>query len=250
MEALLDEYGRILKELKLDSFNHNEDKYSGVFLPVPFDEYWSSSLKVMLVGRETAGWNTDNQKNTIKRVAEFAENNKISDLVQEATERYKRHLPVSKNGKIITKTRSRFKQYFFRLAKELEVNPESIIYGNLFAWDYNKKSPRTRPKNELKEITEVSKKLLAAQIRCLRPDVIIFAAGFVGVDQVIRDLFEEHFSGYENGEVISGKYWEFKPVDDEFSNIECFRIAHPRATHGHREFREKVIQSIKARAAG
>ena len=75
MEALLDEYGRILKELKFDSFNHNEDKYSGVFLPVPFDEYWSSSLKVMLVGRETAGWNTDNQKNTIKRVAEFAENN-------------------------------------------------------------------------------------------------------------------------------------------------------------------------------
>ncbi|MDC8444219.1 hypothetical protein JJO83_16230 [Halomonas aquamarina] len=184
MEALLDEYGRILKELKFDSFNHNEDKYSGVFLPVPFDEYWSSSLKVMLVGRETAGWNTDNQKNTIKRVAEFAENNKISDLVQEATGRYKRHLPVSKNGKVITKTRSRFKQYFFRLAKELEVNPESIIYGNLFAWDYNKKSPRTRPKNELKEITEVSKKLLAAQIRCLRPDVIIFATGFVGVDQV------------------------------------------------------------------
>ncbi len=45
MEALLDEYGRILKELKFDSFNHNEDKYSGVFLPVPFDEYWSSSLK-------------------------------------------------------------------------------------------------------------------------------------------------------------------------------------------------------------
>ena len=80
--------------------------------------------------------------------------------------------------------------------------------------------------------------------------MIIFATGFVGVDQVIRDLIEEHFSGYENGEVISGKYWEFKPVDDEFSNIECFRIAHPRATHGHREFREKVIQSIKARAAG
>ena len=42
MEALLDEYGRILKELKFDLFNHNEDKYSGVFLPVPFDEYWSS----------------------------------------------------------------------------------------------------------------------------------------------------------------------------------------------------------------
>ena len=26
------------------------------FLPVPFDEYWSSNLKIMLVGRETSGW--------------------------------------------------------------------------------------------------------------------------------------------------------------------------------------------------
>jgi len=68
-------------------------------------------------------------KNTIKRVAEFAENNKISDLVQEATGRYKRHLPVSKNGKVITKTRSRFKQYFFRLAKELEVNLSQLFMG-------------------------------------------------------------------------------------------------------------------------
>jgi hypothetical protein len=143
----------------------------------------------MLVGRETAGWNTDNQKNTIKRVAEFSENNKISDLLQEATERYKRHLPVSKDGKVITKTRSRFKHYFFRLAKELEVDPKSIVYANLFAWDYDKKSPRTRPKNELEEITEISKKLLAAQIKFLRPDVIIFAAGFVGIDPIIKQLF-------------------------------------------------------------
>jgi hypothetical protein len=244
MEALLDEYGRILKELKFDSFKHNEDKYSGVFLPVPFDEYWSSSLKIMLVGRETAGWNTDNQKNTIKRVAEFSENNKISDLLQEATERYKRHLPVSKDGKVITKTRSRFKQYFFRLAKELEVDPKSIVYANLFAWDYDKKSPRTRPKNELEEITEISKKLLAAQIKFLRPDVIIFAAGFVGIDPIIKQLFNKNFSGYKNREVISGKYWGF-----EAGNATCFRIAHPRATHGHGEFRDQVIKRIKSHVA-
>lgn len=244
MKSLLNEYGRILKELKIDSFNLDEDKYSGVFLPVPFEEYWSSNLKIMLVGRETAGWNTDNQKNKIKRVADFYENNKISDLVNEATARYRKHLPMGKSGKVITKTRSRFKQYFFRLAKELKVEPESIVYANLFAWDYNKKTPRTRPKNELEEITSISKELLATQIKYFKPDVVIFAAGFVGIDPIIKQLFKENFGGYRNTEVISGKFWEF-----EAANATCFRIAHPRATNGHGVFRDKVIQRVKDRAA-
>ena len=58
MEKLLDAYKRILQEVNAQSFNLNEDKYSGVFLPVPFEEYWHSPVKIMLVGRETAGWNT------------------------------------------------------------------------------------------------------------------------------------------------------------------------------------------------
>jgi len=245
MDALVNDYARILRELKISSFNLEEDKYSGVFLPVPFDEYWSSNLKIMLVGRETAGWNTNNNKNKINRVADFVEKDKVCELVCEATERYKKHLPVSKGGKVITKTRSRFKQYFFRLAKELEVDPKSIVYANVFAWDYNKKSPRTRPKNEVEEITSISKEFLAIQIKHFQPDVVVFAAGFVGIDPIIKQLFNEKFGGYRNKEVISGKFWEF-----EAGNATCFRIAHPRATHGHGEFRDKVIQRIKSRAAG
>ena len=247
MESLFNEYVSVLREINFHSFNHDEDKYSGVFLPVPFNDYWVSSLKIMLVGRETAGWNTDNQKNTIKRIAEFSEKNKLSDLVQEATERYKKHLPVSDCGKVITKTRSRFKQYFFQLAKELEVNPKSIIYANLFAWDYDKKSPTGRPKNELEEITRISKKLLAIQIKHFKPDVIIFCAGLAGVDQIIKDIFNDNFNGYNNGELISGKYWEFNPVNKDFLNVDCYRVAHPRATYGHGEYRDKVISRIRKR---
>lgn len=245
MDALINDYATILTSLNINSFNLEEDKYSGVFLPVPFDEYWSSNLKIMLVGRETAGWNTDNNKNKINRVADFIEKDKVCELVCEATERYKKHLPVSKSGKVITKTRSRFKQYFFRLAKELEVDPKSIIYANLFAWDYNKKSSKTRPKNEREEITSISKELLAIQITHFKPDVVIFAAGFAGIDPVIKKIFNENFDGYRNKEVISRKFWEFEAAD-----AMCFRIAHPRATHGHGEFREKVIHRIKACAAG
>ncbi len=45
MEKLLDAYKRILQEVDAQSFNLNEDKYSGVFLPVPFEEYWHSPVK-------------------------------------------------------------------------------------------------------------------------------------------------------------------------------------------------------------
>lgn len=131
--------------------------------------------------------------------------------------------------------------FVFRLAKELNVDPKSIIYANVFAWDYNKKSPITRPKNELEEITSISKELLAIQIKHFKPDVVIFAAGFSGIDSVIKQLFNEKFGGYRNTEVISRKFWEF-----EAANAICFRIAHPRATHGHGEFRDKVIHRIKA----
>lgn len=68
METLRENYIKILQEMNARSFNLDEDKYSGVFLPVPFDEYWHSPLKIMLIGRETSGWNTKNNKNTISRV--------------------------------------------------------------------------------------------------------------------------------------------------------------------------------------
>jgi hypothetical protein len=131
------------------------------------------------------------------------------------------------------------------LAKELRVNPKSIIYANLFAWDYDKKTPRLRPESELDEITTISQRLLASQITHLKRDFVIFSAGFSGVDSVIKGLFNKYFDGYENSaQVITRKLWEFKAAD-----ATCFRIAHPRATYGHGEFRDMVIQRIKDRLA-
>lgn len=239
---LINKYENILSTLNIEAFNLNEDKYSGVFLPVPFAEYWHAPLKVMLIGRETAGWNKNTvpPKNTIQRVASFSKDGNISALVSEAVGRYRKHLPVNRNGSVITTSRSRFKQYFFRLAKELNIQPKAIIYSNLFAWDYDTKSPKARPKTELNEITSLSKQLLTAQIEYLQPDVIVFAAGLTGVDPIIRELFEENFGGYDNLDIIPRKYWRFTAA-----NATCFRIAHPRATSGHSKFRDKVIQHIK-----
>lgn len=241
MDALISDYTNTLKKLDINQLSFDEDKYSGVFLPVPFDEYWSSNTKIMLVGRETAGWNTNNEKNTLNRIVRANEDGNLSEIISESITRYSKHLVMSK-GQVVTKSRSRFKQFFFRLAKELNVDPKAIVYSNIFAWDYNKKSPRVRPEHELSEITSISKKLLASQIKHLKPDFVIFATGFVGIDPIIRQLFEENFNGHQNtADVIPMKLWQF-----EAAGATCFRIAHPRATHGHGDYRDIVIDRIKA----
>jgi hypothetical protein len=242
MDALAKDYERILAGLDSEAFDLASDKYSGVFLPVPFEEYWESSPKVMLVGRETAGWNTNNGKNTIRRVINANETGTTENIVTEATDRYQKHLVFREDGSLEKKSGSRFKQYFFRLARELNVNPKGLIHANLFAWDYNGKTPKDRPENELTEVVSMSNKLLAAQIKHLKPDFIIFAAGYNGIDPVIRSLFNDHFGGYENtAPIVPKKLWEFRA-----GGSTCFRIAHPRATQGHGAFRKEVIMRIKS----
>ncbi|MBN3079748.1 hypothetical protein H4F49_03795 [Pectobacterium polaris] len=236
METLVKAYIQILQGLNIRSFNLQEDKYSGVFLPVPSDEYWRSTVKVMLVGRETAGWNTLNGKNTISRVLGLIPDVTTELVVEEAITRYRKHL----TGTLNLKSRSRFIQYHFRLANELNIAPQAIVYANLLAWDYDRLTPLTRPENEVQEVISASLKLLATQIRYLEPDFIIFASGARRTDYIIKQLLTE-LGGYETSFVISGKLWEFKA-----GNAICFRIAHPRAMHEeHQMCRGMVIKRIK-----
>ncbi len=236
METLINAYRQILQGLNARSFNLEEDKYSGVFLPVPFDEYWHSPVKIMLVGRETAGWNTLNGKNTMSRVLGLIPDITTEQVVQEAIARYRHHLEVTLN----LKSRSRFIQYHFRLARELKMPPQAIVYSNLLAWDYDRYTPLTRPDNEVQEVITASLKLLAAQIKHLEPDFIIFASGARRTDYIIKQLLTENFNGYETSSVIPGKLWEFKT-----GSVICFRIAHPRAMRGHQKCRDEVIERIK-----
>ena len=244
MDALKQEYARILQGLQIDRFNLDQDKYSGVFLPDPFEEYWTAKTKVMLVGRETAGWNTKPGKNTIKRAAGLGSVS-VSDVVDESLARYRSHFEL-KGDKVVETSRSRFMQYYFRLARELGLDPRALIYANLFAWDYDKKSPRNRPATEFDEIVSASQQLLAAQIRRFKPSFIVFASSIKGADEAIRSLFNDHFGGYltAKDKLVPGKLWEF-----EAAGATCYRIAHPRAEYGHAEFRDQLIERIKASVA-
>lgn len=238
MLNLIDQYSKIINEIDFTKFSYAEDKYSGIFLPIPFDEYWLSKPKIMLVGRETAGWNTNNNKNTLNRISHFVENKNTPAIIDEAINRYKQHLQSD-----TTKSKSRFKQFYFKLAREINIAPKSVFYTNLFAWDYNKKTPLNRPDNEFQEIKNISIKLLATQINYLKPDFIIFATGFSRIDTIIKELCNQYLSGYEtSAPVIHQKLWEFSAA-----NATCFRIAHPRAMYGHQEYRIEVIRRIKTK---
>lgn len=240
METLRENYITILQEMNASSFNLEEDKYSGVFLPVPFDQYWDSPVKIMLIGRETSGWNTQNNKNTISRSMGLLPGISTELAVDEAIARYQQHMVGKDREKLNLKSRSRFKQYFFRLAKKLNIAPQAIVYANLLAWDYDRKTPLTRPDKELQQVITTSLQLLAAQIGYLKPDFIIFASGATRTDRIIKQLLTDHLGGYETSSVIPKQLWEFKAA-----NAVCFRIAHPRAMGEHKKHRGSVIERIK-----
>lgn len=235
--TLRTEYERILATIDYSKFDHKNDKYSGVFLPIAFDSYKDAKIKIMVIGRETAGWNTNNKKNTIKRIVDGQ-----FDIVAEGVERYQKHLLEDKNGETIVKSKSRFKQFYFKIAKELKIDPSAMIYANYFAWDYNRKSPMLRPVEEFEEIKRLSLNLLAAQIKVFKPHYIIFVSGIKKtLDNGIKELFST-LGGYTTikSELIKHKFWEFDAAE-----AKCFRIAHPRATHGHGKYRELVLNKLK-----
>ncbi len=232
------EYADILSKMNFEPFAASDDQYSGVFLTSPPPSYLSASSKVMLVGRETAGWNTDNKKNTVSRIHEANENKNLNSVLDEALGRYKKHVDdlIASYGK---PQKSHFRRFHNRVAAHYDVTPDAIMYCNLLAWDYKKASPLRRPDAEQSEIVRTSVALLAAQIRRCKPDVILFATGY-SVDKVIKQLFINEFDGWKTENVIPRKLWSFSAA-----GTRCHRIAHPRASAKcHQEVRDHLFTLI------
>lgn len=244
-------YEQIVSSIDTDVFGipEAEDKYSAVFLPMPSPTYLESSPKIMLVGRETAGWNKIKHGETFNKLSAVTEAINSSDLpslVELATKKHLLHLELNpKTGKPL-KTKSHFKNYYTKLSREFSNLPADTIYSNLIAWDYKKSTILNRCAKENDEITRVSLELLAAQIKILKPQFIVFACGSLAkTDPLIKRLFKDHFSAHETEKLnhVPGKIWEFSAAETT-----CFRIAHPRAnSNEHPFYRNEVIKRIKAR---
>ncbi|MGV0035903.1 MAG: hypothetical protein ACNYPE_13420 [Candidatus Azotimanducaceae bacterium WSBS_2022_MAG_OTU7] len=175
----------------------------------------------------------------MQRIALANERGDLDSIIEESFHRYKWHLKDKAEGKVLTKTSSHLKRYYLKVAKELGLPPEGMIYSNLLSWDYAKKGPLKKlPEADREKLIELSIELMSIQIKTFKPDYIIFATGVTG-DGVIKRLFNNHFSGHTKVSVNPRKLWEFKASDST-----CFRIAHPRYQNGHAEFRQEVIDRI------
>ena len=235
------EYAVILRTLKRDVFNPDEDHYSGVFLPKAYDEYRNAPIKVMLVGIHTVGWNTDNNKNTMRRVFNAIERDDLGSIIDESESRnddYDKWAPKSK-----------FFPFHGQLAEALGLIPKGVVWGNLSAWDYEKEAlSKKRPRSEAREIDRVSLELLAAQIKAFEPEHIVFA-GKSG-DGRIKNLFDRHLGGrqdWDHSGLCDAKYlWGFKfprcssGAGTKDEKATCYRIYSPSwryADSNHRQYR-------------
>lgn len=243
LSILKSNYESVLKDLDNCNFIKGEDRYSGVFLPYPFESYQSVDKRIMVVGRETAKWNTGNNKNTIQWIVNHNYTKNIRSIVDESFERYSWHLLNKKGGELKISHRSHFKRFYSRLAQELAISPQQLVYANLYAWDYNGLSPLRRGNHEFAVIQTLSVNLLAEAIKFCKPDTIVFAVGCNRKnDETIKLLMNNHFGGYETKELEKKRYWRFSS-----NAMDCYRISHPRAnTKKYQIFRNLVINKIKS----
>jgi len=221
-KMLHEEYLKILQTITKVQCSKENDKYSGVFLPFPKEGAKEYSPRVMLIGRETGGWNTDNKKNTLQRIIDKNEIGKLEDILQEAKARYELHLQ-----NLTKKTRSHFMRFHQCLEDELG---HHVFYTNLFAWDYNKTSPLTAPsEQDIEMVKSLSIQLLAVQFQYFKPDFVIFATGCYRVDKIIKHFVDNKLGGFSRSKVIySKRLWNFQVND--LPDTMFYRINHPRST--------------------
>lgn len=221
---ILREYDQLLWE-KYQRTNPDLTKLSGMFLPSVHEGYANAPRKVMLVGRETAGW-------SVVGKGKWATIEKYTDLETYIDTSMKKHLlcltgeAFSRNDKGST---------FFNFIKMLMpvVGREGFVWANLFCFDSKKKNPESSPYFET--IKGMSQKLLTTQINTLKPDVIIFANGsdsacyraeFFPFNGKGKEVVCSNFADPGKNHGIDNKHlWQF---DLNLTNQHrCYRIHHP-----------------------
>lgn len=194
---------------------------SGLFLPSVSAGYSSAKNKVMIIGRETTGWEPLGKKG--KKVYDDFESMEayIERTMQKHQNFFKKMLekPSGDRGHTF---------HNFTRATARAVGGEGLIYANLFCFDWKQKSPVKCP--QFAFIKDLSQKILEAQIRVLQPEFIIFANGMSSAK-----YRREFFPVGEDGRCTATKSYPEKIQAHyllEFmldKKIRCFRVHHPSA---------------------
>ncbi|PHX38609.1 hypothetical protein AO263_27490 [Pseudomonas sp. NZIPFR-PS5] len=138
---------------------------------------------------------------------------------------------------------------FFNFLRALapDHGKDGIAWANLFCLSLNGTSPMQW--ENIRELREVSARLLKTQIEILKPNVIIFANGASSAKY--RQLYFPHkgessvcsrLADYRDEGVPIGQLWRFHPYD----SIPCFRIQHPSSISvGARAARQRLLEELR-----
>lgn len=221
-EKLATRYLSILESADLGSIYTETNTFSGMFLPTVSEHYLAAQKKVLIVGKETRSWANAKCDIKIGRAASLSN-------VAAAMARHRKFLLSPPRD-------SKFMQFYraanISLSGGTQYLPSAAIWSNLFCVSSAGKSPVGTSSFQL--ISELSRKLLAAQIDILEPDAIIFTTG-TGYDKYLKAFFPER----TDSQVITPRaLWAFK-----INGVQCYRTSHPQWARG-RVSREQALSSI------
>ncbi len=215
-EDLLDRYAKVVRLDQLRKLADDNERLSGLFVGIATDAYLKSPRKVLLVGKETAGWNRG-----LPHVRNF---DTVEAYLQSSMRRHEREFAQPRPG-------SKFFQFHRRrTALAGSTDPGSVAWGNLFCCDHAGGSPK-KAKGQFGRISDLSRQLLRVQIDVLQPDVIFFVTGH-GYDRQLKATVTIRCSKVHRPK----KVWEFR-----VGKAVAFRTSHPQ-WEKDREHREDAIQ--------
>ncbi len=198
-------------------------------LSVP-ENYLTSALKIMYVGKETNGWGGE-----VKNLHDFLNN---EDGVDRLLRRYEHEMQDEPRWNI---------KYFIeykKIRKSLTGNKKgSIVFSNLMKMDYKQKGNgySRNSINHSVQLRELSKRFFQKELELLKPDYIIFVTSHT-YDSVIKSFLPDR----ETIEVIEKKaLWKFRS-----NGAVCYRTWHPqtinyKAEKTIPEYFQMIIDDIK-----
>lgn len=200
---------------------YQDTRLSGLFVATASESYLRSKVRIMIVGRETAGW-------------------KGADVVPgtgaqiDVAAYLERQMAYHQKKVGTVKATSTFFQFYRRVAHMVAAPDDrhlkdAPIWANLFCVDKNKSRPDRTPGPASARILDLSARLLRIQIAVLRPELIVFATGS-SCDSYLK---MRYFDSLLKSEVHNPKrLWEFHialtdDAGDPFT-VRAFRTPHPR----------------------
>lgn len=210
---------------------------SGLFVPAASQSYLRSSTRLMIVGRETAGW-----RKLRTQLAALPPSATVVDYLQQQMVYHQQKVQQVEG-------RSKFFQ-FYRAASAAVAAPDdrarrdAPIWSNLFCFDEGKTRPDRKGDDEetVKEIVDLSFKLLEIQIAVFEPQVIVFTTG-TSCDHYLRERLTER----QNSTVlIPRQLWRFElPLSDaaDAPLALAYRTPHPRHS-ATRDVRAAILADL------